>query len=276
MLKNIGAILVVAIIAVVLIGTTGIASAITPSFQAKDPADTSKADFDIIAFGATPNGNKIDFWIQVRGHINTNPEEGHMNAYSIDIYSNKEDYEIAAFWINYQGNIQSIAWFGVGDNNNYLSSSDYSVSGNKLTFHIDSTLLSDLGEEYQVIVTTVNTESTAPSLGSIHTDQAEYDHGVSGNAGNEDNEGPSNNEMAGMAILSSLGLLICSVIWLIVWILVALWAYKDAKKLCMDSPIVWFLVVFFLGIIGIIIYAIIRKDKCKEMQTTYMPPPPPS
>ena len=274
-MKNEGMLLALAMVLVVLLGFSGLASAVSLSFQATDPNDTTVADFDITAFGATPSGNNIDFWIQVRGQINTNPDEGYMNAYVIDIYSSNEDYEMAAFWINYQGVTQSIVWFEVGDNVNYLSSSDYTVSGNKLMFHIDSSLLANLGDEYQIIVTTVHTESSSPSLGSIHTDQAEYDYNPQSGGTSGGNENPPPDEAIGtFAILSGIGLMICSVIWLIVWILIAIWAYKDAQRKCMDSPIIWFLVVFFLGIIGIIIYLVLRKDKCQQQQVAQVPPPP--
>ncbi len=72
------------------------------------------------------------------------------------------------------------------------------------------------------------------------------------------------------------GTMVCAVVFFIIWLLLAIWAYKDAKKRCMSSPIIWFLVVFFLGIIGLIIYVVIRKDECQKQQAAMnMPPPPP-
>ena len=271
-----GIIVAFALILVLVLGLAGAASAATLNFQATDPNDTTNADFDITAFGATPSGDKIDFWIQVRGNINTNPEDGYLNAYVIDIYST-QDYEIAGIWINYGGSIQSIAWVSVGDNSNYLSTDDYTISGNKITFHIDSALFSDLGDEYQLIVTTVHIESSTPTLSGTHTDQAEYDYnpqsgGSSG--GGENNEGPSTEEVATFALLAGVGSVVCGIVWFVIWLLIGIWAYKDAKKKCMDSPIIWFLVVFFLGIIGLIIYIVIRKDKCQPEQMAQVPPPP--
>ncbi len=67
--------------------------------------------------------------------------------------------------------------------------------------------------------------------------------------------------------------LVLPIVWFIIWLLVAIWAYKDAKRRGADSPIVWFLVVFFLGLIGLIIY-IVARPKPKPQQP-YMPPPPP-
>ena len=271
-----GIIAAFALILVLVLGLAGVASAATLNFQATDPNDTTHADFDITAFGATPTGDKIDFWIQVRGTINTNPEDGYMNAYVIDIYST-EDYEIAAIWINYSGYTQTVAWAKAGDNINYLSTSDYTISGNKITFHIDSALFTDLGDEYQLIVTTVHIESSTPSLSGTHTDRAEYDYnpqsgGSSG--GDENNEGPSTEEMTTFAILAGVGSVVCGIVWFIIWLLIALWAYKDSKKKCMDHPILWFLLVFLLGIIGLIIYIIIRKDQCQPQQMAQVPPPP--
>jgi len=273
--KNKGMLLALAMVLTLVLGFSGLANAVSLSFQATDPTDTTNPDFDIIAFGATPNGNKIDLWIQVRGNINTEPKEGYMNTYVMDIYGSNNDYEAAVFWINYQGNTQTVAWFKAGDNTNYLSSGDYTVSGNKLTFHIDSALIGDVGNEYQVIVTTVHTESSSPSLSDLHTDQAEYDYNSqSRGTSNGGNQGEtSSEEVTALAILSGIGAIACTVIWFIIWILIALWAYKDAKKKCNEHPGLWFLVVFFLNIIGIIIYVIVVKDECNKQQV-YVPPPP--
>ena len=49
---------------------------------------------------------------------------------------------------------------------------------------------------------------------------------------------------------------IVAVMW-IIWLLIAIWVYKDAEKR-RKSGIVWFLVVFILGIIGIIIWFLVR------------------
>ncbi len=72
------------------------------------------------------------------------------------------------------------------------------------------------------------------------------------------------------------GMMVCGIVMFIIWIFLAIWAYKDAKKKCMSSPIIWFIVVFFLGIIGLIIYIVIRKDNCQKQQPMDMPPPPPA
>jgi hypothetical protein len=59
----------------------------------------------------------------------------------------------------------------------------------------------------------------------------------------------------------ALGSLCCLIILLpfIIFILIAVWVYKDAEKRGM-SGILWFLIVWLLGIIGLIIYLIVRKS----------------
>jgi len=60
------------------------------------------------------------------------------------------------------------------------------------------------------------------------------------------------------------GMIVCGIVLWIIWIILAIWAYKDAKKRGMSAPIVWFLVVFFLGIIGLIIYLIVRPKEVPQ------------
>ncbi len=47
-----------------------------------------------------------------------------------------------------------------------------------------------------------------------------------------------------------------------VWIAIAIWIYKDAKKHSVDSPALWAFIVFFVGVIGLLIYLLLgRKTK---------------
>ena len=74
-------------------------------------------------------------------------------------------------------------------------------------------------------------------------------------------------------IFWGLGILMClliPLIWFIVWILVAIWVYRDAEARGM-SGVLWLLIVILLGLLGIIIYLVVRKDKAPSQ-----PPPPPS
>jgi Na+/H+-dicarboxylate symporter len=68
------------------------------------------------------------------------------------------------------------------------------------------------------------------------------------------------------------GVLMCIVIpliWFIVWILVGIWVYRDAEARGM-SGVLWLLIVILLGLLGIIIYLVVRKDKAPSQ----LPPPP--
>ncbi|MEM2994701.1 MAG: PLDc N-terminal domain-containing protein [Candidatus Bathyarchaeia archaeon] len=58
--------------------------------------------------------------------------------------------------------------------------------------------------------------------------------------------------------------------WFIVWLVIAILVYRDADSRGMNG-ILWFLIVLIFGIIGIIIYLIVRKEKQQPP-----PPPPPS
>ena len=62
------------------------------------------------------------------------------------------------------------------------------------------------------------------------------------------------------------------VIWFVIWLLVAIWVYKDAEARGMGG-VLWLILVLLLGIIGIIIYLVVRQDK--PMQPAYGAYPPP-
>ncbi|MGC8913391.1 MAG: hypothetical protein ACP5LE_05610 [Thermoplasmata archaeon] len=66
--------------------------------------------------------------------------------------------------------------------------------------------------------------------------------------------------------------LIFSIIWLIIWILIGIWVYKDAEKRGMGG-VLWLIVVVLLGLIGLIIYLVVRKPIQPQMPA---PPPPPT
>jgi len=67
-------------------------------------------NFDIVYFGATPQGSYIEFWIQVRDKIDENPQKGFLNAYIINIYGN-ETYQFGIAWWNENGSISEKVWF---------------------------------------------------------------------------------------------------------------------------------------------------------------------
>jgi len=68
-----------------------------------------------------------------------------------------------------------------------------------------------------------------------------------------------------------LSLLCCLVpiIWFVVWILVAIWVYRDAESRGMNG-VLWLIVLILTGIVGLIIYFVVRKEK-----KSAAPPPPP-
>jgi len=57
-----------------------------------------------------------------------------------------------------------------------------------------------------------------------------------------------------------------------VWILLAVWVYRDAKKRGMEATL-WLLLVLLTGIIGLIVYLIVRREHPIQQPP---PPPPPS
>jgi hypothetical protein len=75
--------------------------------------------------------------------------------------------------------------------------------------------------------------------------------------------------LSGLPLVGSfaagLGLVLCCVVCLlpwIIWLILAIWAYKDAEKRG-KSGIVWFFIVLILGIIGLIIWLIVRPKETK-------------
>jgi len=57
------------------------------------------------------------------------------------------------------------------------------------------------------------------------------------------------------------------IVWLIIAILLCVWVYRDAESRGM-SGVLWLIVVIITGIIGLIIYLVVRKEKA--------PPGPPA
>ncbi len=48
------------------------------------------------------------------------------------------------------------------------------------------------------------------------------------------------------------------IIFFLIWIGVSIWVYKDAKKRGEDSPVIWLLVTLFGGLVGLIVWLVIR------------------
>jgi len=67
-------------------------------------------------------------------------------------------------------------------------------------------------------------------------------------------------------------------IW-VIFLLIAIWVYRDAESRGM-SGVLWLIVVLLFGIIGLIIYLVVRHDKVQPMmaqpyygQQPWQPPP---
>lgn len=61
----------------------------------------------------------------------------------------------------------------------------------------------------------------------------------------------------------------------IIWIYVLYWVYKDAKRRGSNHPLLWVLVVFFLSLLGLILYLVLRPKKSEQKRVYQAPPPPP-
>jgi len=66
---------------------------------------------------------------------------------------------------------------------------------------------------------------------------------------------------------------ICYVIWFIIAILIMIWVYKDAESRGM-SGVLWLIICLILGLIGLIIYLVVRKPKVTAPPPYPMAPPP--
>ncbi len=68
----------------------------------------------------------------------------------------------------------------------------------------------------------------------------------------------------------SLGL-ICWVPMVIIWLVILVWVYKDAERRGANGAL-WVIIVFFLSIIGLIIYLVVRPSGNQNMGGTAPPP----
>ncbi len=62
------------------------------------------------------------------------------------------------------------------------------------------------------------------------------------------------------------------VVMFIVWIFLAIWTYRDAESRGMNGAL-WLIVVLIAGIIGIIVYLVVRSDKPAYPQGGYYQQP---
>lgn len=78
--------------------------------------------------------------------------------------------------------------------------------------------------------------------------------------------------VAQQAELLAGGICLLAIVWFVIAILICIWVYKDAESRGMNG-VLWLIVVLVAGLLGLIIYLIVRKEKPAEKQP---PPPPPS
>lgn len=78
------------------------------------------------------------------------------------------------------------------------------------------------------------------------------------------------NEMMALAVVMVILALVGAVVW--VWMLI--WVYRDAKSRGKE-PVLWVLIVAVLGLVGFIIYYVLRNEPERPAYTPgyYYPPP---
>jgi cytochrome bd-type quinol oxidase subunit 2 len=54
------------------------------------------------------------------------------------------------------------------------------------------------------------------------------------------------------------GMMVLALVWIAISIALMVWVYRDAKARGMDNSVVWVFVIFFLGLIGLVIYLLVR------------------
>jgi hypothetical protein len=67
--------------------------------------------------------------------------------------------------------------------------------------------------------------------------------------------------------------LIILVVGIVVRVLILVWVYRDAQSRGKDATL-WLLIVLFAGLIGLIIYLVVRDDRPRYQYPAYYPPPP--
>ena len=62
---------------------------------------------------------------------------------------------------------------------------------------------------------------------------------------------------------SMLVYLLCCCFWLVIALVISYLVYKDAQKNNVDNPMLWAIVTFFLGLIGVVIYLLVARNNAK-------------
>ena len=269
--------ILVIMFAILMVATT--VSAQTLNFeQSATSGNVLNGKIDIVKIGGYAQGDYQYFYVVTKDSGINSPPSNSVYTLTIAIEAKVDgkdvtDYvDIVVTWTNDNGNVKTQAIFTTSSGGmSTLGNNDLIVSGNKVTVRVPATLFQDV-TIYNVEFTTLGTG------GQFAGDQVTYypnssSSGGGGNNGNGGGEITEDHMSPYMLWLGPVASIACVAIWFIIWILIALWAYKDAKKKCNEHPGLWFVVVLLLGLIGIIIYVIVVKDECNKQQV-YVPPPP--
>ena len=282
---------ILAMMFAIVIIATSMASAQTLEFEQNATAgDVLNGKIDIVKIGGYVQEDYQYFYVETRDAGLAAPPDGDMYSLTIKVEANVNgedttDYvDIIITWQNNDGVVNTTGIFTTASGGlTSLGNEDIIVSGNRVTARVPSMLLQN--------VEVLNVEfATVDYSDSVAWDDVFYYPSSSGNGGSDDSgsSGGSTDEGTGtyeepdfgtLALVAGTASLACTIGWFVVWLLIAIWAYSNAKKKCNEHPIIWFLVVFFLGIIGLIIYVIVVKDECQKKQMAQMQsgvPPPPS
>ncbi|MFO7991161.1 MAG: hypothetical protein R6U61_02565 [Thermoplasmata archaeon] len=70
-----------------------------------------------------------------------------------------------------------------------------------------------------------------------------------------------------------------SIVPFIIWLIIGIWMYKDAKKRD-ENAVLWLIIGLIAGLIGLIIWLVVRPDMAevqqkRQQQQQYQQPPPP-
>ncbi len=214
------------------------ANAASFNFTAHDPTDVTNADFDITSFGAEDNGNTVTFWMQVRGNINEHPADGYGNIYVIDVEDDdtSEEVTMVAGWINTSGQTTPIIYAETESGTSFLSPGEYTISGGRVEFNLDTSLFSGIGNNYTVKVITAHSLGSNPTAIGNHYDDATYSSSSENSGGNST---PSGNFP-------------WSLLW---WILIAL--------------------IIIIVVIVLVVLLVVHKS-AQPQQPPQQPPQPPS
>ena len=68
--------------------------------------------------------------------------------------------------------------------------------------------------------------------------------------------------------------IIVFVVGILVRVLILVWVYRDAQQRGRDAAI-WMLIVLIAGLIGLLIYLVVREDRPRYTYPAYYPPPQP-